>query len=191
MSFLTHVREIFRDHTRDELCYRLNSFITAHMAERGHAAEKITSSLSGESLGVIEISGSPVQWANLRDEPGEEGAGRWIEYGVPDSKVDRKYPEVHLRTVRLRDIPFFGNAVGVRWEGDDFGLGIRDRLTDDLELTKLIISSDPKKIPPLESHDLTIRAFPNFGWVLIISGRPYPSELQWRCYESVARHLTA
>ena len=180
MNIVSKIRETFRDHTRDKLCAWLNNFLTAEMAERGRPEEKIATRVS--SKGVIDISGSPVTWAHVENEGGENGSGRSISYGIPDSRVDLKYAKVNIRSIRLKDRPVIGKVIGLRWKGKDFDFGILTRLNNDLDLAK----------PTIDNHDLSITASPALAcWLLTVPGRRFPSEAQWRCYESIARHLTA
>ena|SRR5947209_19082746 len=63
-----------RDRTRVNLYNKLQSLgVSARIEERGHQAEQISRSrkaerweLRGHSLGVIEITGGPIRWVNVK-----------------------------------------------------------------------------------------------------------------------------
>jgi len=93
-GFFDVLRDIFRDHARDDICRGPRSFgIDAQMAPRGRAEEDI-----GEgSLGVIDIPEGPIRWVNVRKIV--TGGGRssttdyYTDYGVPDSRLGPNSPE--------------------------------------------------------------------------------------------------
>ena len=67
MSFLSRVRERFREKTRESFCAHLQSLgIDVHMAERGRAEEKIG---NAGSLGLIDVAEGPIRWVNLHPPP--------------------------------------------------------------------------------------------------------------------------
>ena len=51
-------------------------------------------------------------------------------YGVPDQKIVPTFPNVSIKSVRVRDGRVFGDVVRVDWKGNDFGLGVIERLSE-------------------------------------------------------------
>ena len=186
------LHERLRDHARDDVCVALQALgIQAQMSERGRWIEEITH--DPITLGVIDISASPIQWVSIGKEfdDGATWAGGGFvtytsHYGVPDPKIKPGFPKVRLESRRVRSFGLFGRAVGLQWKGKDFGLGLANRLNGDLTIAAAMITS--------RSH-LDIRAHPKHGcWILtnIRNGEPLiPSIEQWACYQAIARHLLA
>ena len=106
----------------------------------------------------------------------------YINYGVPDLKVALGFPRVKIKSVRVTDFPLFGKIVDMRWEGNDFGLGVIESLNGEI----------PLKRPIMETHDVEIRAYPEHGcWVLFTKPKKAPSRELWDCYQAIAQHLLA
>lgn len=131
------------DDTRDELCTALKNLgLNAQMAARGRVEEKIYFG-PRRSLGVIDIAEGPIRWVNVTEETSTWGGGDdpdfldFVVYGVPDSRVGPGFPEVRLKAVWVKTFP--GQITGVRWKGEDFGLGIVDRLSQDVSLASAML----------------------------------------------------
>ena len=129
-------------------------------------------------------------------------------YGVPDPRVDESLrvivthdgpiagwgqshwapPEIRTPEIKLLCIRYYspsvGEAVDLRWQGDDLGLGIIDRLKGDISINQ----------PTVMSHHVTICAVPDHRcWIIspeTETGRPPSGEL-WSCYQAIAQHLLA
>ena len=172
------IRERVRDHSRDELCTHLCALgIKAQMSERGRPEEKITR-WRGKSLGIIDIQDALIRWVDVKiikgADPGDESGGiitTWyIEYGVPDSRITAGFHKVKIKVVDFK------------WEGKDFGLGLIDRLSDDVSLNK----------PILGTIEFEIGAYPEHScWILLQHDLLAPSVELWDCYQTIARHLLA
>lgn len=105
----------------------------------------------------------------------------WVyaaDYGVPDSRI---LPKIQLRSVRVKNVPVFGRVVGVRWQGDDKGTGVAERLTYDQALKAAIISA---------RVEISLYTVPEHGyWLIPHTSKDAPSAELWNCYEMVARGL--
>jgi hypothetical protein len=197
MGFFSKVKEAFRDKTRDKIYARLRMLgIDAQMAARGRAEENIGGSprdstdiftgTSQESLGLIDIPKGPIRWVNvfreLRNSGYSQTAYYYTLYGVPDPELGPAFPRVRIKSVRVKSFPLVGRVVDLRWEGEDFGLGIISRLNSDYEL----------KHPIMNSRDVIIRAHGDRNcWILSTKTRDAPSQEIWSCYQAIARHLLA
>lgn len=198
MGFFDQIRGIALDKTRDNICAGLQSLgIDAQMAERGRREEKI----GGKgSLGLIDIPEGPISWINVRKETQHGGQGGrytydegpfndggsytdyYIEYGVPDRRLSPGHPEYRIISVRIKTPPLFDQVSDLHWKGEDFGLGIIDRLDSDISL----------KQPIMKSHDVIIRAHgDHMCWIISTTASEVPSGELWNCYQAIARHLLA
>jgi hypothetical protein len=172
------------------------------MSERGRSEEGITPTTrpslimdsSGPfSLGVINISAGPIQWVITEkgfDEPVTWAWGGAViytsHYGVPDPKIQPSFPKVRLTSKRIKRFGLVGKVTGLRWRGEDFGLGLVDRLNGDPALAIAIITG---------RGGLDIRVHPKHGCWTLTTGRnggpPIPSLELWDSYQTVARQLLA
>ncbi len=143
----------------DKICAHFNRLgIDAHMAPRGRAEEIIYAGRR-RSLGVIDIVEGPIRWINVTEATGwidEDSDGDYLVYGVPDPRIRPGFPMVRLKAVSVKK-PFFRSGwwkyealgtrgpgrkdmelwgsrqvIGVRWEGEDSGLGIVQRLSENV-----------------------------------------------------------
>ena len=179
----------FRGHARDELATALQALgIKAWMAERGRPEEKIYAE-DRMSLGVIDIADGPIRWVNVTrgtlDTENETDTSFYLEYGVPDPNVRVGFPELRLEAIPVYEpvpdrrwwflkFPVLGPVIGVRWEGQDFDLGIGEHL------------SQIGLVPAVSE----IRAYPDRGcWILTVWEVLAPSKQEWGCYQSIASHL--
>ena len=114
---------------RDDYCAGLQQRlgIDAALAPRGRPEEKVRGPNRSRSLGLIDIPGaSPLgQRQELR---GVSGYLLLRTYGVPDPRITPTFPNVNIRSVRVRSPRVLGNVVRVDWKSEDFGLGVIDRL---------------------------------------------------------------
>ena len=142
---------------------------------------------SKESLGLIDIAMGPVHWVNLRKLTATSGGPHgdytseryYTDYGVHDLRVT-DFPKVWISLVQVNIFPLIGPVRKVIWKGQDFGLGIIDRLNADRSL----------KNPIMGSPDLQIWAEPKHGcWIISTKGRRAPTRTLWSCYQSIANHL--
>lgn len=207
MFFFSKVREAHRDKTRDKLCAHLRSLgIEAQMAPRGRAEENIYTG-PRESLGIIDIAKGPIPWVNVTSATMSVGGDPdrrmpyYLVYGVPDTRIGLGFPNVRVKAVsvkkfergwlaRLHGVKV---AIGVRWEGEDFGLGIVQHLSQDVSLASAItdgqsfglISEENPRDGPVE-----ILAYPDRSWWMLTTKEALtPSKQEWDCYQSIASYL--
>jgi len=179
-SLLGKLSAPFQD-SRQEQCSRLKALgINAEIAERDCYEEKVAGSLV--TLGIIRTAPGPITWVSVQED--SDHGNRWRMLGVPDPKLNVRFPQVRLNTVKIRKFPLLGPVTGLRWEGDDFGLGIIDRLNNEISVHSPIKSN----------HDLTIEADPAHGcWIMfekVYWGQGHPMDKTlWDCYQSIAQQL--
>ena len=156
--------------------------------------------------GVIVISQGPIRRIDLYErtdiwgqnqETGHESTRTDYptRYIVPDVRLTPGFPQDFvIRTVHRKRVPFFGKVVDIRWQGNDCGLGIIDRLNEDSSL----------KLPIIRDRDVSIEAnprrqcwnhgphsklYPDFYPVCSCLDKPVPSRDLWNCYQTIAHHL--
>ena len=184
MPFFSEVREAFRDKRRKELCADLQSLgIDAQMAPRGRVEEN-TYTDPILSLGVIDILDGPIRWVNVTCRlTSDEETTRHLVYGVPDPKVRPGFPEVRINAIPIRERERFWlsrRVTGVRWEGNDFGLGIVQHVWPNVLIPRAFLES-------LGVDSFEIRADPDRGcWILTVQDvvRWYPKTRQLAKRES-------
>ena len=170
--------------SKDNLCTALQNLgIDAQIAPLGRKEEKITSR-RGDSLGVIDIPIGPIRWITLKKKVvmlrGDPAIFWSIEYGIPDGRIKPGSPRVRIHTVRVKSVPLFGKVIDLRWKGRDFGLGVIERLGEDVMLKK----------PIMDTYDLGIEAYPRDGcWIIMVREETAPSRELWDSYNSIADHL--
>lgn len=104
----------------------------------------------------------------------------YTEYGFPAPLMSVTFPEVRIRSVRLKNFPVFGEIVDARWQGDDSGLGIISGMNDVASIKRMAHS------------DLEIRAYPEHQcWILSTKTKNVPSRHSWSCYQAIAEVLVA
>ena len=200
MSIFSWLREKRRDKTMDQFCTHLPSLgIDARVAPRGRPEEEIYTGADDEgSLGVIDIVEGPIRWINVTWGTRASVAldTSWVDvyhslvFGVPDPKVRSGFPEVRLNAIPVRERERFwlsGRVIRVRWEGEDFGLGIVEHLSQNIQLPTASLESIGEV-----GYDFEIRARPDHGcWILTVEGVLAPSKQEWDCYQSIASALLA
>ena len=130
MSLVSKLREAFRDKMRDDYCAGLQQRlgIDAALAPRGRPEEKVRGPNRSRSLGLIDIPEGQVRWVNVQELRGFQDTFYCGTYGVPDPRITPTFPNVNIRSVRVRSPRVLGNVVRVDWKSEDFGLGVIDRL---------------------------------------------------------------
>ena len=94
MSFISKVREAFRNKTREDICAHLRGLgIAVQMAPRGRAEEKIYTG-PRRSFGVVDITEGPIRWVNVTSatvawggSDDDTGIPHYLVYGFPDVRV--------------------------------------------------------------------------------------------------------
>jgi hypothetical protein len=200
-NFSFRIEESFRDKIRDLFYAGLKSIgINATMAERGRFEEDIRDieiDLSGYSLGIIGIEEGPIRWINIRKDGSMQDQGflvYFIDYGVIDTKLK---PSSDYQTY------YFDNS---RWQRNDSDSEIKEHLNNDPSLKEAFLQG------------VRISAFNDYGcWIIskkqtIINYSPIahcveslneffspdrkatgcdfvPSAAEWKCYNTIAKHL--
>src|SRR5437667_1615401 len=195
-----------RDRTRVNLYNKLQSLgVSARIEERGHQAEQISRSrkaerweLRGHSLGVIEITGGPIRWVNVKRYGADQEVWYGFEYAIPDVKVS-DFPPVRLKLVRSRkwgfgvkDVWGLGPVKEVWWNGKDFGLGIIERLSRDASIANAVQAA-PGTRTVLTNLEIDVDKKHGY-WILTGDGvgkRDVLSSDLWHTYKKIALHLLA
>ena len=135
MGFLGKVKEATRDKTRDNVSAHLTRVgLEAKLAERGIKEEIASRPRWVSSLGLIEISKSPINFVHVVYVQTRYGRYYSTLYLVHDPSV--YYPSVydkgHLkaRSKRVKERPIIGKVKDVVWEGN-LGEDILKRLNED------------------------------------------------------------
>lgn len=187
-----------RDTIRDNVCASLCAMgLDAQMAERDLRWRGTLENVGdGVSLGLIEMRGSPIRWVNVLEQRFSYSTGSFTVAGsvryyalylVPDPNVCNK-ARLTVRSLRLKSTPVFGRVVGIRWTGK-LEPGLVKRLNGNVSLNQRLLEL---------KEDIKIRTVPKRScWAIKSSSKwlqPHrrrfaPSEEQWDCYETIARHL--
>jgi len=200
MSFFHKLRELVSskpDRTREELCAVLQSYgVEVQLAVRKRPEEKIGSgrwrnigpvpflaATQGISLGVIDVTTGLIRWVNVLEYQWEDSpTDHWYLYAVPDCRIHAEFPKVRLKLAVMRK-SWYRETIGVNWKGEDYGLGIIERLSK-LSITNVIIDSHRQGI----DADLEIDAEPKHGYWLMWT-KTVPTRELWDCYQSIAVEL--
>ena len=179
------MRERFRDKTRDTLAEALNGIgVGAEMAERDRPEEKLGLHLFRRSLGVIDITKSPITWVNVIKQDGNDKAPPqwWYVFGIPDGRKLPKEGAVKLTTLRKKSFPLFGKVLDVMWRGKDGGTGLATVLSEDATVDELV-----KRV-----KDMEIRCRPKDyqGWTLQTVKTFSFSTEDWEALQTIAYYLT-
>ena len=180
MAFLKRTGESLRGKTRDEICNNLRAIgVEAKVSERDRPEEKIGVGWPTEPLGLIDVTGGPIQWLNVTKLLTQYETDYGIDYGVPDSNL-AGWPNVKLHSVHVRAFPVFGKVTDLGWAGEDNGRGVFERLTADRSLIEPLI-------PQID--DVSVKAHSKSGcWILRTTNARVSREL-WDCYQRIAQHL--
>jgi hypothetical protein len=195
---------------REQLCAALQAIgIQARLPDRGCKEEEFTSG-QGDPSGVIDIATGPIRWIGVRErmdlgyDRGPSEKTWYTEYIVPDSEID-SFPKVRFKSVEVKSFPLVGKVKNLRWEGNDFGLGIMDQLACDVSINKRLIDESAFFM----NRGLEIGAYPGCScWILTttyywehsgggimralgIKERKLPaiSRELWDCFRTIAQQL--
>ena len=178
------MRKLLREKTRDKLAQNLNSLgVTAVLAERGRAEEKVENSWYQRSLGIIDIPEGLVRWINILKKDGSKNSPPqwWVVLGIPDERPIPKHQTVDIKTTRKKTFPLFGKIVDVTWKGNDSGTGLPDVLSNDEAVKNLAKNAG----------NLTIHSYSKEfqGWTLQVDRRFKPTKQDWSTIQKVANHI--
>jgi hypothetical protein len=109
---------------------------------------------------------------------------------VPDGRLVPLSRELEIKLVRKKTAPIFGQIVDSRWRGRPSGLGIVDRLNNDLSITPVLMNVKQIRI---HTDDYRGVIYGNWYrcWVIETRTRKPPSMELWNCYQKIARYLLA
>jgi hypothetical protein len=171
------LRDKLRDHTREDLCDLLNSMgVPAKLAEPRRPEEIITTE-RGESLGLIELGGSPIRWVVVKRDIQNDRPLVYFEYGVPDEKFNTYFGKARLMATELRASPLFGNVIAMKWVGSAPG-SLAERLEADEAGMRLM----------LDNGGCTVEAHQSAGCWIMTTHRS-PTAPVFRAYLKVAEQL--
>jgi len=186
MGFFGKVKEALRDKRREKVCTNLNRVgLDARLTERGIREEKASIPRWFRSLGLIEISKSPINFVHVVYVQTRYGRHYSTLYLTHDPSV--YYPSVydkgHLkaRSKRVKERPIIGKVKDVVWEGN-LGESIMQRLNEDQYLKQELVRL---------RHDVKIGTCPDIGsWKIEVKGylNKQVSD-KWDVYGIIARHL--
>lgn len=191
MGFFDRVKEALRDktsdHIRGHICAGLQKIgVDAQMAKQGYLRRDMVRYFGGRSLGVVEIRQGPINWVHVAQFTENRQAGNiywyYTDYGVPDTRLGPNSPEPRIKSVRIKSFPLIGNVIDLRWKGKDFGLGIIERLNNDVVIKQPIMRSPGVVLRALRDHNC---------WLIAVKACDPPSPELWNCYQAIARHLLA
>jgi hypothetical protein len=151
------------------------------MSPRRRPEEKFVS--KGDSLGVIDIRGSPIHWVGVEKADANPASDfvSWeyfFEYGIPDPTLSAASPKAHLKPVRPRSLRT--RVEDLYWHQD----GLSDRPSLD-RLNSLLLTESL-----YYDFRMRIESFPQAGCWILIASRALPSRNDWDCYERIACCLT-
>ena len=186
MGFFDKVKEALRDKRRNSVCTRLNKVgVDAKLAERGVREEKASVPRWFMSLGLIEISKSPINFVHVIYVQTRYGRHYSTVYLAHDPSV--YYPSVYrkadlkARSKRVKERPIIGKVKDVVWEGN-LRENIMQRLNEDQYLKQELIRL---------RQDVKVGTSPDISyWKIQVKGyltNQVPEK--WDVYERIARHL--
>lgn len=186
MGFFGKVREALRDKRRDKVCANLNRVgVDARLAERGLREERASIPRWFRSLGLIEISKSPINFVHVVYVQTRYGRHYSTLYLTHDPSVycpsvyDKADPKA--RSKRVKERPIIGKVKDVVWEGN-LGENIMQRLNGDQYLKQELIRL---------RRDVKVGTCPDISyWKMEVKGYLTNKVLEeWDVYERIARHL--
>jgi hypothetical protein len=186
MGFFDKATETLRDKTRDNICAKLIRVgVEARLSERGIKEETASKPRWVGSLGLIEISKSPIDFVHVVYVQTRYGRYYSTLYLVHDLSV--YYPSVHdkrplkARSKRVKNRPVIGKVKDVTWEGN-LGENIMRQLNEDQYLKQELIKL---------RHDVKIGTYPDISyWKIEVQGYLTKQVREkWDIYEAIAQHL--
>ena len=103
---------------------------------------------------------------------------RYTEYIVSDDRLTPDGPALGVVSRHVKHLPVIGSVTDVWWWGEDFGLGIIDRLNSNASI----------KLPMMAGPDLHIRTAHGL-WIMSTQTRKIATGELFNCYERIATHL--
>ena len=178
------MKEKFRDKTRDDLIFALNSLgVGAEMADRGRPEEEVRKSLFRRSRGLVDLSDGPIAAINvLKQDRSQYSPPRWwVVLLIPSDLPGAADHPVKIRSHTTKSFPVFGQVTGFEWRGEDYGSGLIESLDQDRNLADLV-----KRVGDFEVQS---HADDFDGWTIQIQARLRPEERDWQVLTKLARRL--
>jgi hypothetical protein len=196
-AYFDDMEEIRRNPVRFEFYEGLRSLgVPAALAPYGAPAEQ---DIWGKSRGTVNISKGPIRWVQVRTEICGDDDEYLTDYAVPDTRLcDLDTSRLEIKCTATGGFWPFRAPSGVRWRGNDLGLGMLQRLDEDTSLAGPLLGRVYSR------RAVTIKAPARRGyWTIIVPGgitglaslvtrRPMvdiPKLDQWHCYQAIAQHL--
>jgi hypothetical protein len=180
------MQQDLQDDTRDDLMDHLNDIgVVSVLAERDRPEEQVGKSRARHSLGVIDIDGGTIYWANImKEELSKDSYERWwVHFGVPDEHGLPKEESVRIKTKRTKAFPAFGTNAEVNWEGQDQGLRLVRTLKSNSAISQLATDLGNIEVRSM-SGDFQ-------GWSIQFDRKIEPSNDHWEALEELAEILLA
>ncbi len=178
------MQENLQDDTRDDLMDHLNDIgVVSVLADRDRPEEQVGKSRSRRSLGVIDIDGATIYWANImKEDLSKDSAERWwVHFGIPDEHGIPREESVRIKTKRTKAFPAFGTNAEVKWEGQDQGLRLVRTLTANSAISQTAT----------DLGNIEVRSLHNkfHGWSIQIDRKIEPTIDHWEALEELAEIL--
>ena len=172
---------LFEDYTIENFCRYLTQMgIGTELAKESRPPTVV----------YIDVAKGPISRINISIDSYEGAQGAEIEhcidYVVPDFRMTKEFPDIHLAVAYTRKGFLWGKrVVDIRWDGNDFGLGVKDFLNRDESLKAQIMEAS--------ADNLQIKSNIKAKSWIITTGRGYgaswPRYVLWRCNQAIAQRL--
>ena len=141
---------------------------------------KLETSWITKSIGFVEIIEGPIKWANItyRGRSNRTPPQWKLILGIPDNTVPLQHDKVDLRPKRKRTFPLFGKVIDVEWKGNDFGLGLLNKYSDDSFISATIAKIG--KVQSIETHPSIYQ-----GWTIDLR---HINEDLWQLSQKIAQY---
>ena len=141
---------------------------------------KLETSWITKSIGFVEIIEGPIKWANITyRRRSDRTPPQWkLILGIPDITVPLQHDKVDLRPKRKRTFPLFGKVIDVEWKGNDFGLGLLNKYSDDSFISATIAKIG--KVQSIETHPSIYQ-----GWTIDLR---HINEDLWQLSQKIAQY---
>lgn len=184
--------DLFSDRTEENFCRRLIQLgIEAEITRRRPLYEsKQLAGIPFHPVGFINIGKGPISRINISrcTYQGLEGAESdyRIDYVVPDSRMTKELAHIQLWVAFTRTEGFLGHrVVDLRWDGNDFGSGVKDLLNADESLKAQIMEVSAEDL----QIGLNIEAKCWFITIFYAHYASPPGHALWGCYQAIAERL--
>jgi len=157
--------------------------VVSVLAERHRLEEKVGKSRARRSLGVIDIDGGTIYWANvMKEDLSKDSPERWwVHFGVPNEHKIPKEESVRIKTKRTKAFPAFGSNAEVKWQGQDQGLGLVKALTANDEISQLATDLGNIEVRSMSGEFR--------GWSIQFDQKVEPTIDHWETLEELAEIL--